>query len=432
MRATVSSFLLTAFLAAAASAHDQVPAKPQERPILLRGGDLYTVANGVMPATDLLFEGGVIRAIGPGLEAPAGAEVIEVAGQRVYPGLIAPQTTLGLIEIGSVRATRDDTEVGAITPEIAAHSAYNPDSELIPSVRAHGITTAQVVPQGELLAGRGFLTHLDGWTKEDSAVALVDGLTLRWPAVVVETGFRAEGSPEEQKKRRAEARRELRQAFADARAYHLAREAGLEVDHDARWEAMRPIWGGEMPLYVEADDYRQIVEAVEFTREQGLRMILVGGQDAHLATGLLAANDVPVILGTITSLPRRLDDDYDLPFKQPRLLEEAGVRFCFSHGAGGSSWDARNLPFQAGQAVAFGLSPESALRALTLGTAEILGVADRLGSLEVGKQATLFVSKGEVMDTLGQQVTRMFIRGREVDLDNRHKELYRKYQQRLP
>ncbi len=414
-------------LASAAGAHDQVPAPEQNHPVLLKGGDLYTVAHGVLPGTDLLFEDGRITAIGPGLAPPPGAEVIEVAGRRVYPGLIAPQTTLGLTEIEAVRATRDLIEVGEVTPEAAAHAAFNPDSELIPTVRSHGITTAQVAAQGALLRGRSFTTHLDGWTKEDSAVKLVDGLVLRWPNAAVVEAWWMEEKPEEQRKRMAEERRRLRQAFEAASAYHLAKTADSTRPVDLRWEAMRPVLTGEQPVYVVANDYRQIVEAVAFAREHGLRMVLVGGREAYKLSDLLLENDVPVILDSTTSLPLREDDPYDLPYRLPSLLYEAGVRFCLSHPR---SWDARNLPFQAGLAVAFGLPEDLALRAVTLSTAEILGIDADLGSLDVGKEATLFVSDGDVMDTLGQQVTLMFIRGRRVDLDDRQKELYRKYDQK--
>lgn len=415
-------------LAGAAAAHDLVPGTPQERPVLLRGGDLYTVAQGVLPAADLLFAGGRITAIGKDLAAPEGAEVVDVAGQRVYPGLIAAQTSLGLVEIGAVRATRDVAEVGPLTPEVAAHTAYNPDSEVLPTVRSHGVTTAQVVPGGRLLQGRPMIVHLDGWTKEDAALRLADGVELAWPSAAPGPGFRRRMSREERERRRDEERRLLERAFADARAYHLARAAGVAEPVDLRWEAMRPLFAAGQPLYVEADDVRDIREAVAFADEQGVRMVLVGGKEAYRVAPLLAAHQVPVILGTTTSLPMRADDDYDLPYKLPRLLADAGVRFCLSVDG---SWEVRNLAFQAGQAVAFGLPEEEALRAITLSAAEILGIAAEEGSLEVGKAATLFVSRGDVLDVLGQGVTRMWIEGRAVDLDDRHKELYRKYQQKL-
>jgi imidazolonepropionase-like amidohydrolase len=409
-----------------AAGHDQIPAPPQSHAVLLRGGDLYTVSHGVKRRTDLLFAEGTIREIGTALAAPAGATVIDVAGQRVYPGLIAPETTLGLIEVGAVRATNDRTEVGAITPEVAAHVAYNPDSELIPTVRTHGITTVQVVPTGSLVRGRSFLTHLDGWTKEDSAVRLLNGVHLTWPSEALGAAWKVKESLEEQRKRITEQRRRLRQTFEQARAYHLARHTGSDLDLDLRSEALRPLFTGEQTLFVSADDYRDIREALEFAAQFELRMVLVGGQDAHRLTGLLLERQVPVIVGTASTLPLREDDDYDIVYRLPALLHRAGVPFCIAHVNAGA-WDTRNLPFQAGLAVAFGLSEDAALRALTLSTAEILGVAESLGSLEPGKEATLFVSRGDVMDMLGQQVTHLFIRGRSVDLDDRHKELYRKY-----
>ncbi len=431
--ASAATWVLIVLLLGAASAtfaHDQVPGKAQARPVLLQGGDLYTVSSGVLPATDLVFEGGRITAIGKNLAPPAGAEVIDVSGQRVYPGLIAPHTTLGLTEIGAVRATDDQREVGGVSPEVAAHVAFNPDSELIPTVRSHGITTVQVSPVGGLIAGRGFLAHLDGWTKEDAAAKLVDGLEVVWPPAAVVQAPWVEESVEEQKKELAEARRTLRQAFAEARNYHLAREAGKATVVDSRWEAMRPVFRGEMPVYVLADDYRQIVEAVAFAQEQKLRLVLVGGREAHLAADLLKQHGVPVIVSSTTAVPLRADDDYDLPFKLPALLHQAGVRFCLSH-LEGSAWDQRNLPLEAGYAAAFGLPQDVALRSITLSAAEILGLAEKQGSLEVGKSATLFVSRGDVMDMLGQRVIRMWIEGRAVDLDDRHKMLERKYRQKI-
>lgn len=426
-RAVVAS-VLTALALGRAGAHDQVPGKPQSQPVLLRGGDLYTISAGVSERTDLLFEHGEITRIGRGLTPPAGARVIDVSGKRVYPGLIAAATTLGLVEIGAVRATRDFREVGDVTPEVAAHTAFNYDSELIPTVRSNGVTTAQVLPQGALLAGRGFVTALDGWTEEDAGVKRIDGVVLQWPAAAVRRRWWVRESPEEQEKRARERRELLRETFERARAYHRALRAGETVERNARWDAMLALFDREQPLYVRADDYREIVEAVAFAAEQRIEMVLVGGADAHLAAPLLVEHGVPVILGDTQATPGREDDDYDIAFRRPRLLHEAGVRFCLSESG---SWNVRNLAFQAGQAAAFGLPADVALRSITLSAAEILGIDDRQGSLEPGKDATLFVSDGDVLDYLGQRIERMFIAGREVDLDNRHKVLYRKYRRRL-
>lgn len=416
-----------ALVAGPASAHIAVPAPQQSRPVLLKGGDLHTVSDGVLPATDLLFDDGRIVRIGKNLEAPAGAEIVDVSGKRVYPGLVACLTTLGLTEIGAVRATNDLTERGDVTPEVITYEAFNPDSELIPTVRSHGITTAQIIPIGSLVRGRSFITHLDGWTREDSAVKMLDGLHLNWPSVAVIDAWWMRQTPEEQKKRMAENRKRLREVFDHASAYSASKRAGRDIPIDLRWEAMLPLFDRSMPLYVSANDYRQIVEAVRFAAEYDLRLVIVGGRESDRAARLLRENQVPVIISSVLAHPMRADDPYDRAYRLAAALHAGGVKFAI---ADEGSWETRNLPFQAAQAAAFGLPKEEALRAITLSPAEILGISDREGSLGVGKDATLFVSDGDVMDFDGQAVSHMWIQGRPVDLDNKHKQLYRKYLQK--
>lgn len=422
-------WLMLALVASPVLAHDQIPGTDPEAPILLRGGNLYTVADGVLEDADLLIKDGRIAAIGRDIEVQPEPEVIDVSGQRVYPGLIAPGTVLGLTEISAVRATRDRDEVGSINPEVAAHVAYNPDSELIPSVRSHGVTTVQVMPTGALLTGRTAILHLDGWTKEDAAVRLIDGLALSWPRVTVREAWYL--PPVEKQRQQMETQRtEVRRAFDAARTYALARAAGHDVDTDLRWEAMRPLWDDAMPLYVAAEDYRQILEAVDFADDYDLNMVLVKPDDAWRLTDLLVERDIPVLLSTPTGRPPRSDADYDAAYRQATRLHEAGVRFGI--GMLGDGTGVRNLAIEgAGAAIAWGLPEDMALRAITLSNAEILGIDDRQGSLEIGKDATLFVSTGDVTDTLGHEVTRMWIRGREVDLDNRHHQLARKYREKI-
>jgi|CXWL01.1.fsa_nt_gi imidazolonepropionase-like amidohydrolase len=468
-RAAVPWLLAGCLTVGVAAAHDRIPSSSQTRPVLLRGGDLYTVADGsgphaaasgsgsqtaasgsgsqtaasgsgpqtaasgsgpqtaasgVLLATDLLFVDGRIAAIGRGLVPPADAEVVDVTGKRVYPGLIAANTALGLREIDAVRSTRDLAEVGELHPEVAAHVAWNPDSVILPTVRNHGIATAQVVPTGGLLSGRSMLVHLDGWTKEDAAVRLIDGVWLEWPEVGGGGPGEAPKDQERRLERQAAARRALRQAFADARAYAAAKGSS-GAGADLRWEALQPVLAKEQPLYVAADDARQIVEALDFAREQDLRIVIAGGREADAVAPLLAAADVPVLLSDLLDMPVRDDDPYDQAFTRPSRLAAAGVSFCLTAGG---TWQVRNLPLQAGQAVAFGLAPELALRAVTLSCAEILGIADREGSLTVGKDATLFVAPGDVLDVLSGQVERMWIQGRPVDLDDKQRALWRKYQ----
>ncbi len=413
------------------SAHDYVPGKPQSHAIMLKGGDLYTVSSGIQLQTDLVFENGKITQIGKNLTAPAGAEVIDVSGKRVYPGLIAPETGLGLIEIGAVRATRDGSEVGSITPEVRTHIAYNPDSEILPTIRSNGITTALVVPGGGMIRGRSSLMNLDGWTKEDAAEQLDLGLSVSWPRQSIITAWWMTQSAEEQIKNNNKSRKRLIDEFKKAFRYYTAKQSGKKQPQDLRWEAMAPIFSGDMPVMISASDYRQIDQALEFAKEYKLKIIIVGGGESWKLTDRLKRANVPVILKRVQSMPMRQDDGYDAAFKLPKQLADAGVKFCFSNSTGGpSTWDTRNLPFQAGQAIGAGLAPETALRSLTLTTAEILGVADRIGSLDIGKKATIVVSEGDLLDALTNKVVYEFIGGRKVDLNNRHKALYQKYRQK--
>lgn len=421
--------LVPCLAATAARAHDLAPAPPAAGPILLRGGDLYTVAAGVLEDHDLLIVDGRIAAIGASLTAPEGAEVVDVAGRRVYPGLVALQSTLGLVEIGAVRATVDTTEIGELTPEVAAQVAWNPDSELLPTVRANGIAVVQATPGGGdgLLGGRSFVVRLDGWTREDAGLRATWGQQLRWPR----PRRPAADDDEEGPSRAAGDDRigALERAFDRALAYDRARTADAKTPVDVRWEALRPVVAGREPLFVVAEGAAEIGAALELTGRRALRMVLVGGAEAGEHAERLAERDVPVVLGATHRLPFRPDAPYDDPYTLAARLVASGVEVAFA--LPGASWDTRNLPFQAGTAIAFGLAPDAALRALTLAPAGIAGVADRLGSLEVGKEATLVVSDGDLLDPLTQKVTHLFVRGREVDLDHRHRRLYEKYKQRL-
>jgi imidazolonepropionase-like amidohydrolase len=418
---------LLVLAAAAATGHDLAPAPPAAGPILLRGGDLYTVAAGVLEGRDLLIVDGRIAAIGAGLAAPDGATVVDVTGRRVYPGLVALQSTLGLVEIGAVRATVDTAEIGDLTPEVAAHVAWNPDSELLPTVRANGIAVVQATPGGDgLLGGRSFVVRLDGWNREDAGLRATWGQQLRWPRPPRPWEDDDEGPRRPSGEDRIAA---LERAFDRAAAYDRARTADAKTPVDVRWEALRPVVAGREPLFVLAEGTAEIGAALELTGRRGLRMVLVGGAEAGDHAARLAERRIPVVLGTTHRLPYRADAPYDDPYTLASRLAAAGVEIAFAMP--GASWDTRNLPFQAGTAIAFGLAPDAALRALTLAPAAIAGVDDRLGSLEVGKEATLVVSDGDLLDPLTQKVTHLYVRGREVDLDHRHRRLYEKYRQRL-
>lgn len=435
------SVIVTMFLVAAGMpvlASDQIPAPPQERPIALVGGTVHTVTGETLENGTVLFENGKITAVGTEVELPEDVEIMRIAGQHVYPGLIAATSILGLVEIGAVRATRDFAEVGEITPNVRAEVAVNPDSELLPVTRANGVTLAHTLPVGGLMSGTSALIMLDGWTWEQMSLKAPVGLHVWWPRMGVRRGWWVRQSEEEQLKERDEHIKKIRQAFADARAYMKAKEAeeskGVPYhETDLRWEAMIPALKKEMPVFLHAEEIRQIQAAVDWALEEDLDVVLVGGRDAWRVTDLLKRHDIPVIVDDIHTLPMRRWEAYDTPFTNPLKLYEAGVKFCISGGVREAS-NARNLPYHAAMAAAYGLPREEALKAITIHAAEILGVGDQVGSIEVGKDATLIVSTGDPLE-ITTRVETAFIQGRNIDLSSRHTQLYHKYKtkyERLP
>lgn len=412
------------------TASDQIPAPPQDHPIALVGATIYTVSGDAIENGTLLFEDGVITALDTDVVLPDETEVIELSGKYIYPGLIAANTMLGLTEINAVRATRDFAETGEINPNVRAEAAFNPDSELLPVARANGITTALSVPASGLISGMSALMMLDGWTWEEMVLKAPVGLHINWPNIHISPHSRK--SEEEQRKERDESIKKIRNAFADARAYLKAKESeeqkGIPYhDTDSRWEAMIPVLKGEVPVFIKANEIRQIQTAVDWASEENLNMVLVGGYDSWRVSDLLKEKHIPVVITETHRLPMRRWEGYDNPFAVPLKLHEAGVKFCIA--GSGNSFDAaheRNLPYHAATAAAYGLPKEEALKSVTLYAAEILGVADQMGSLEIGKDATLIVTDGDPLQ-ITTQVEMEFIQGREIDLSSRHTQLYEKY-----
>lgn len=411
-------------------ASDQIPAPPQDHPIFLKGATIHTVTGEVLEGSSILFEDGVITAIAPQIALPDETEVIELQGMHIYPGLISANTMLGLTEINAVRATHDYAESGEINPEVRAEVAFNPDSELLPVARANGITLALSVPAGGLISGTSALMMLDGWTWEDMVIKAPVGLHINWPEMKISPNSKK--NEEEQKKERDKKIQQVRDAFADARAYMKAKESEAQKDipyheTDSRWEAVIPVLKGEAPVFIRADEFQDIEAAVDWASEENVSMVLVDGYDSWRVAELLKEKDIPVVITEIHRLPLRRWEGYDTPFTLPLKLYEAGIKFCIA--GSGRSFDAaheRNLPYQAATAAAYGLPKEEALKSVTIYPAEILGVADQTGSLEVGKDATLIVTDGDPLE-ITTNVEMEFIQGREIDLSSRHTQLYEKY-----
>ena len=427
MKHISSIFIIVSYLLSS----DQIPAPNQDHPILIQGGTIHTISHGILENADILFVDGKITSVGHNLDIPAEAEIIDASGQHVFPGLISAGSTLGLQEIGAVRATRDYAEVGAVNPNVRANVSYNPDSELIPITRSNGILLALSVPRSGLISGTSSLMMLDGWTWEDATLMHPVGLHLFWPSMNIPKPKPGKQKEKKDKDSRLKSIQEIDDLIQESRAYAQLKATGSpSFKHDLRLEGMLPGISGEIPVFIHANEVRQIEAAVFWAERQNMKMVLVGGKDAWRATRLLKDRDIPIIYTQTHSTPRRRFEQYDQPFITPLQLFEAGIKFCISNSE--STFQTphiRNLPYHAAKAASYGLPWEEALRSITLSTAEILRVNQQVGSLETGKDATLFIANGDILD-VRTQVTTAFIQGRKVDLSDRHKMLYSKYQKK--
>ena len=408
--------------------------------VLLTGATVHTITGETFSPGQVLISDGTIAEVGQTVSGAA-AQTVDLAGQHLYPGMIALNTLLGLTEINAVRATQDSSEVGEYTPDVESWIAVNPDSELIPVARANGIAYFEPVPQGGIVSGQSGLVSVEGWTMEQRTFKKPIALHLFWPSMELsmrERGGRQKGkakSIDEQAKERRTRLRGTEDFFEEARAYAKAREAAQKERTNSwemipAWEAMLPYLDGTLPIMVHADEFRQIKAAVQWAAANRYRIIVVGGRDAWMAPALLATNNVPIIYGSTFTLPVRDHDSYEIHFKAPEILRKAGVQVALSTGATGHDAGlVRNLPYAAAQAVGFGLPEVEALKAITLYPARLAGVADRLGSIERGKEATLFSADGNILD-IRSNVKRMWVAGKEVSLESRHTRLYQKYKAR--
>lgn len=421
----LSALLLVGFL----NASDQIPARKQSKPIVLIGGTIHTVSGATITNGEILFDNGKIKEIGAQVTHPAGAEIIDLQGKHVYPSLILAQSVLGLVEVGAVRASRDYSEMGDFNSNLRAERAYNPDTEHVPVARANGIGIANVAPTGGLISGTSAVMMMDGWTWEDALLKTSSGIWINWPRAVPFTSRRfSTQSREDQLKAIAENLKKLDDFFTKAAAYNKAIKAGTAIKTDLRLASLAPVLDGKVPLFIRANHVKQIIQAVNWTKRHGFKMVLSGGADAWMVTDILKANNVAVIVRPIHSQPSRRWEAYDAAFTLPNKLREAGVMYCISTPSG--DYDTvRDLPFTAGTAVGHGLPQDEGIKAITLYPAQILGIDNRVGSLEVGKDATLIVTTGNPLD-IRTQVESMFIQGKAIDLGNRHKTLYHKYRER--
>ena len=423
---TVISAVVAPLLPSSATAQVRMTVPPQSQPIALQGATIHTVTNGVIENGTILFNNGVITAIGTDVQLPAGTRVVDASGKHIYPGLIDAYSTVGISEIGSVDVSSDTNELGDFNPNVRAEVAVNAESRHIGTTRSAGVLVSLTTPGGGLISGMSSALNLEGWSWEEMSLESAAALNVNWPNPNPRRGGRGggRGGGAGDAPTYEERVQELKDFFAEARAYRDAVAAGEEVRSDSRYAAMIPALNGEIPVVVAADGAAQINDAITWGQGEGVRIVIRGGREAiHVADRLVSEN-IPVILTSTMAAPGRAYEGYDGAYSMPARLYEAGVKFAISGGAG--ALYTNRLPWEAGVAVAFGLPEEEAVKAVTINAAEFMGLDDRVGSLEAGKQATLLITTGNPLD-MTTNIEQAYIQGRELDMNDIQKHFFEKY-----
>lgn len=404
----------------------QTPAPNQEGAITISGATAHIGDGSVIENSVLVFENGIITAVG-GANTPTKGRVINAQGKHVYPGFIAPGKSLGLIEVNAVRASNDQDEIGDLIPHVRSLIAYNAESKVVESMRPNGVLLAQATPKGGTISGTSSIVQFDAWNWEDAAVKVDDGIHLNWP-----NSFRRGrwwlGEPRgwSPNKDYAKQMAQVENFMSQAKAYG---KAAASSQNEAM-SAMQGLFDGSKRLYIYAQGEKEMIDAVTSAKESGAQhVVIVGGYEAYKIIPFLKQHDVPVLVRETHTLPFREDDDYDLPYKLPKLLMDGGILVGIQN-AGASNFQTRNLPFYAGQVVGQGMAKEDALKLISSNNAKILGIDGQYGSLETGKSATFFVSEGDALDMRTNQVIHAFIDGRELSLETHQTELWKRYMEK--
>ncbi|CAN5864302.1 amidohydrolase [soil metagenome] len=424
------SLLLVIALTASPAVYAQVPAAPQSRAVALTGGTIHTITQGVVQNGTIVFEHGKITAVGANVPIPADAERVDISGRHVYPGLIDAYSHMGLYEIGGFDQTIDLNEQGRINPNVRAEVAVNPESRHIGVARSSGVLVTVSSPEGGLISGLAAAMMLDGWTWEQMTLKGGAGLIVQWPSPPSPAPARQGADPDARYQREIG---ELRDVFAAARAYRTAHAAAGQRgsprhNTDSRWEAMIPVLDARIPVIVNANELRQIQDAITWAEEEGVRLVIRGGRDAGYVADHLARKQIPVLVTAVLNAPARQWEPYDAAYSLPARLHAAGVRFAIT--GGGSAPYAYRLPQEAGAAIAFGLPADEALNAVTLYPAQLLGLDDRVGSLQPGRDATLIITTGDPLE-YSSTVQQAYIEGRKIDMRDAQRQLFEKYREKV-
>ncbi len=415
--------LLVSSLFAFAAFGQQTPAPKQSEIITIKGATAHIGNGRVIENSVLVFENGKITAIGDS-STPSKGRVINAEGQQVYAGFIAPCKPLGLVEVDAVRASNDDDEIGQMIPNVRSLIAYNAESKVVESMRPNGVLLAQTTPQGGRISGTSSIVQLDAWNWEDAAVKVDDGIHLNWPdAYKRGRWWEGEDRGYQPNKDYNKEIDEVKNLFANGKAFGKTKSS----ETNEVYKSIIGLFDGSKRLYIHTNGEKEMIDAVSMAKEMGVtNPVIVGGYNAYKIIPFLKENNIPVLVNQTHDLPARDDDDYDLPYKLPKLLVDGGLLVGIQN-EDMANFQARNMAVYAGQSVAEGMAKEEALKLITSNTAKILGIDKDYGTLEVGKSATFFISKGDALDMKTNQLTNAFIDGREISLESHQTELWKRY-----
>lgn len=421
-------YIVTAVLLSLNGTAQQTPASKQTETVTIEGATAHLGNGDVIENSLIMFQEGKLSFVGPAnAKIARQGTIIDATGKHIYPGFIAPAKTLGLVEVEAVRASDDTDEIGDLIPHIRSLIAYNAESKVVESMRPNGVLLGQIAPEGGRISGTSSIVQFDAWNWEDAAVKVDDGIHLNWPSSFQQGRWWADEDPGyKPNKDYAKQIAEIVSFTTGANAY--GKSEAKEIN--PAFTAMQGVFNGSQKLYVYADGEREIIDAVNTLRTNGAKdIVLVGGYHAYKITDFLKQNNIPVLVQFTHNLPSFDDDDYDLPYKLPKLLMDAGILVGLQN-RDASNFQTRNLPFYAGQVGQKGLDKEKALQLITGNNAKILGIDADYGTLETGKSATLFVSEGDALDMRGNQLTHAFIDGRMISLETHQTELWKRYSEK--
>jgi imidazolonepropionase-like amidohydrolase len=430
MKKIFLSISLICFLVAAKAQETVYPAPKQTQTVVITNATVHVGNGQVLENTSVVIADGKISVVGATVAPPVGSMIMDGQGKHVYPGLILSASNLGLVEVNSVRASSDAREIGVLNPSIRSIVAYNTDSKVINTLRSQGVLLANVVPEGGGISGSSSVVQLDAWNWEDAAYKMDAGIHANMPALIARPrvfgGGGLPGGPQTPQvdpvKLGLEQVDQLKSFLREAKGYNAQTN---HSETNLKFAAVKGLFNKSQKLYVAANTVKQMLVALDFIKQFGVDLVILGGSDSWQIADLLKQNNVSVILNQPHSLPTLADDDVDQPYKTPAMLQKAGVLFAINDEDGQTR--GRNLAFNAGTAVAYGLTKEQALQAITLSAAKILGIADKTGSIEVGKDANIIISTGDILDVRTSIVTDAFIQGRKISLDDKQKQLYERY-----